>query len=185
LEFATLLRQTMKQGHAVGLHGNPRHARSLPALGREAKRLSVLSEAPVVQCRQHYLRIDPRSTLYNLDALGFKLDSSMGFNDRPGFRCGSCTPIRWWDLHRGQALRIRELAFSVGDFNLHDPTQFDVERSLAMVRGQAGWTLLAGGVMTLLFHELYFWEGDFPGHADFFSRALRDMERMGLRSLVP
>ncbi len=126
-----------------------------------------------------------RSTLRRLGELGFRLDSSVGFNDRPGFRCGSCIPIRWWDLHKNEALPLAELPFSAGDFTLHDPRSFDAERSRAQLRAQAGWTMLAGGVLTLLFHELYFWEGDFPGHADFFVQVLQDLEAMGLRSTQP
>lgn len=185
LEFASLLGDTLQRGHTVGLHGSPRHVRSLNDLGREAKRLQVLSGHPVTYSRQHYLRVDPKCTLNSLSALGFRVDSSLGFNDRPGFRCGSCIPIRWWDLHRHQGLPMAELPFSTGDFNLHNPASFQAERSRATIRTQAGWTMLAGGTLTLLFHELYFWEGDFPGHADFFSHVLSDLEGLGLRSILP
>jgi len=185
LEFASLLHETLQRGHSAGLHGNPRYYRSLAALGHEAKRLQLLAGSPVSFCRQHYLRVDPKNTLFALAALGFRVDSSLGFNDRPGFRCGSCIPIRWWDFHRNSPLPLSELPFSAGDFNLHDPSAFDAERSRALLRTQAGWTMLAGGILTLLFHELYFWEGDFPGHADFFSGVLTDLEGLGLRSTLP
>lgn len=185
LEFATLLQETLKRGHTAGMHGSPRHARSLTDLGREAARLQSLSGHPVNVSRQHYLRIDPKTTLHALSALGFRLDSSLGFNDRPGFRCGSCIPIRWWDFQRHESLPMAELPFSAGDFNLHNPSRFDTEHSRATLRTQAGWAMLAGGILTLLFHEIYFWEGDFPGHANFFSGVLSDLEGLGLRSTLP
>lgn len=185
MEFSALVEATLKQGHLAGLHGSPRHAKSPHRLAKETARLQKIIGAPLHHCRQHYLRIHPKITLHALDQLGYRIDSTLGFNDRPGFRCGSCIPIRWWDFHRNQALRLAELPFSVGDFNVHNPSQFHLERSRAIIRAQAGWTLLAGGILTLLFHELYFWEGDYPGHAHFFSSVLADLEGMGLRSTLP
>ena len=40
--------------------------------------------------RMHYLRIKWPTTLYFWEKAKFAYDSSMGYADLPGFRCGTC-----------------------------------------------------------------------------------------------
>ena len=183
-EYACLVKACIAQGHQVGLHGSPLHADDRAMLQQEKSALEALTAAPVLLHRQHYLRLVPSLTFRHLESLGMWLDSSMAFNARTGFRCGSCIPIPWWDLETGEALRLVELPLVAGDWTLHDPLRFNAQESLARIMALAEQVRLGGGILTLDFHELFF-SADYPGHADFYRAMLAKLHAEAWQSWLP
>ncbi|NLB64348.1 MAG: hypothetical protein GX801_09630 [Fibrobacter sp.] len=174
-EYRDLPRQVSEQGHYNGWHGSPLHAESLEDLTAEMQNWQkVVQKAPLIS-RQHFLRIFPGQTLNYLDKLGVKFDSSMGFNTRPGFRCGSAIPHKWWCFATQKALDIVEIPLILGDWNLHNPQKFDPEKSLQKALKYAQWVKLGGGIFSLDFHEIYFSQ-DYPGHGEFFSVLMQELQ---------
>lgn len=55
----------------------------------------------------HYLRWAQPTTLRALNAVGMRYDSTLGFADRPGFRCGTCFEYQAIDPVTHEALQIR------------------------------------------------------------------------------
>jgi hypothetical protein len=58
--------------------------------------------------RQHYLRVSMPETLEAQEAAGLRYDSSLGYADAAGFRCGTCYEFPVYSLHAGRTLAIRE-----------------------------------------------------------------------------
>jgi|GEM_PF-3320898 len=181
---ANAVRRVLESRHLVGLHGSPLHRNSPVKLSREKEVLEGVAQTSVRLHRQHYLSIVPGKTLRSLDAIGITLDSTMGFNGRTGFRCGSCIPIRWWDLQQNHALALVELPFVLGDWTLHDPLHFDVGTSLHKIQELLAQVQLAGGILTMIFHDLYF-ASDYPGHAEFFAQVLRMLAQQDCQAWSP
>ena len=50
----------------------------------------------ITNCRQHWLRFSLQHTWNIQDKLGFKLDATLGFNDKPGFRNSSALISKAW-----------------------------------------------------------------------------------------
>jgi len=182
--YARWLSEFAKAGHQNGLHGSPLHATHLAALTLEKKRLEALSKQAITLHRQHYLRIEPGTTFRFLERMGIRFDSTMAFNNRTGFRCGSCIPLPWWDIREARMMNLVELPLCVGDWTLHDPENFDATKSLPLVQQMADWAKLAGGILSIDFHELYF-AADYPGHADFFTQMIATLQQRGFKSWVP
>jgi hypothetical protein len=182
--YGRLVRQVAEAHHQNGLHSSPLHANSLSSLGAEKLRLETISGHPVLLNRQHYLRLVPGETFRHLSALGIKIDSTMGFNARTGFRCGSCLPLVWWDLENGCALDLIEMPFIAGDWTLHNPLHFNPEQSRHALWNLADQVKQAGGILTLDFHDLYF-SKDYPGHAEFHRSVLEGLWIRGWRDWHP
>jgi uncharacterized protein DUF7033 len=107
-----LVRSLHERGHEIGLHGSYHSFRDPAQLQREAQRLSrllVAANAPQAGFggRQHYLRWAPETAAY-LQLAGLQHDSTLGFADAPGFRCGTCHQYPLYDLVQRRALSLVE-----------------------------------------------------------------------------
>lgn len=81
----------------VGLHGSYTSSGVAGQLVRERAELEALLGGPADDHRFHYLRHRPVEAWPQLDAAGFRTDSSLGFAEHPGFRAGTAHPFRAWD----------------------------------------------------------------------------------------
>jgi hypothetical protein len=94
------LRQLRDEGFEIGLHGSYKSATDGELLRREKETLENLMGHTVEKTRQHWLRYDEGITPYIHEKL-FQYDSTLGWNDVPGFRNGCASRFRPYD-HRNQ-----------------------------------------------------------------------------------
>lgn len=111
-----LLRRIHSRGHQIGLHPSYNTFRNPSSLKSEARKLKhVCAEEGINQSewggRMHYLRWDQAETLCAWADAGMSYDSTLGYADRPGFRCGTCFEYPAFDpiSNKQIAIRIRPL----------------------------------------------------------------------------
>jgi hypothetical protein len=107
----SLLRDIHRRGHEIGFHPGYLSYDNEPQFIAELERLkSVLSEEGIHQeiarGRQHYLRWAAPVTPRLWEKSGLKCDSTLGFAEQPGFRCGTSRRFRMYDI---QARRSMDL----------------------------------------------------------------------------
>jgi len=108
------LRRIQARGHRIGIHpgyGAPRDpqeivSRTLANVRYFASKAGVRQE--LWGGRHHYLRWMGSSSWRAWQDAGLDYDSSVGFADLPGFRCGLCREFPVFDLLAGAPLRLRE-----------------------------------------------------------------------------
>jgi hypothetical protein len=93
--MCNLMRNIHERGHKVGLHPSYGTYQEPALISKEANRLrKVMDELDIKQeklgGRMHYLRWEQPKTLQAWNDAGMTYDSSLGYADRPGFRCGTC-----------------------------------------------------------------------------------------------
>ena len=88
-EYVTLLAQT---GAEVGIHGSYLTFNNSDLLRKEITVLEDILGDKVHSSRQHYLHFETDTTPKVLKDCGIKVDSTLGFNRRPGFRAGTSFP---------------------------------------------------------------------------------------------
>jgi hypothetical protein len=156
-----LLRSIHGRGHEIGLHGSYASAVDAERLGRERLALQrVLDEegidAPVRAGRQHYLRWCPHRTPRVLEEAGLEVDSTLGFADLPGFRCGSCREHPMYDLAAASTLRVRQQPLVCMEYSVLGATYLALDpdgeggRRIRSLRDACG---TVGGDFTLLWHN--------------------------------
>ncbi|HHY13016.1 MAG TPA: hypothetical protein GX529_10355, partial [Firmicutes bacterium] len=108
-----LLVRISEHGHEIGFHGSYHSYNNRMQVAEEVERFrQVLREEGIDQDilggRQHYLRWECPTTWDIWDQLGMDYDSTLGFADCVGFRCGTCYEYPVFDLVERQSLNLRE-----------------------------------------------------------------------------
>lgn len=159
-----LIRAIKVRGHAVGLHPSYGTYRDTTQLRREVDALRrVLDEerfdASELESRQHYLRWHTPTTARCLEAVGVHRDSTLGFADRPGFRCGVCFEFPLFDLKRGVPSTLKERPLIVMECSVMGANYMNLgatDKTLATMRYYHDVCRTFGGDFVLLWHNSYF-----------------------------
>lgn len=88
-----LIRSIIQRGHEVGLHPSYNTYLNPLRLKTEAERLKRVLNVELnngIGGRMHYLRWKHPETLQSWNDAGMEYDSTLGYADMPGFRCGTC-----------------------------------------------------------------------------------------------
>jgi hypothetical protein len=183
--YLRVLKDCLAAGKDVGLHGQVGLIDDAAGIRAEREKISGLSGAPVLLNRQHYLRWDADRTFAHLEPAGIRVDSTLGYNDTPGFRCGTAWPFLWFDVAADRPTRLLEVPLVFAEFQAYDPRACDVEAARALVARYLEAACRQGGVFTVLFHNDYFHEAEFPGNARVYADLIAQADARGLPDFDP
>jgi hypothetical protein len=107
-----LMTRINSRGHEIGLHPSYNCYQDKALILKEANNLkNTLEGLGLSQLkfggRMHFLRWSHPDTMYSLEAAGMGYDSTLGYADCPGFRCGTCFDYPAIDPIKKQMLNIR------------------------------------------------------------------------------
>jgi hypothetical protein len=102
------VRAIAARGHEVGLHPSYATAGDGALWKRERETLEGVLGKRARAGRQHFLRGETPATWRLWEENGLEHDSTLGFADEPGFRCGTCREFPLFDLERRRELSVRE-----------------------------------------------------------------------------
>ncbi len=143
------------KGWEVGLHGGYFSYDSAEAIKKEKRRLEKVLGRSVYGYRNHWLCFKVPDTWEHLKEAGFWYDTTIGYNDCPGFRNGMCYPFKPFNLNSGREIDIVEIPLAVMDCSL-----FGSARSPAVawetVKKLVDTVEKYNGVITLLWHNTIF-----------------------------
>jgi hypothetical protein len=159
-----LMYRISQRGHEIGLHPSYGTYQSPNLLKAEANRLRrIAGEEGIEQAvwggRMHYLRWEHPTTLRAWDDAGMAYDNSLGYADRPGFRCGTCFEYPAFDPIAGESLSLRIRPLIAMDTTILAPHylglgtgEFAKEKFEQLKRSCKA----VGGCFTLLWHNCQF-----------------------------
>lgn len=132
-EVKNILSKLTNGNHEIGLHPGFESWNDVKSLLAQKKALESASGKSVTAVRQHWLRFGWRQTWVAQEEAGLKLDTTLMFNDRPGFRNSSL--IRWnpWNPETGNSFKLEALPSILMDSHLYDYLELnDYERNKEM-----------------------------------------------------
>jgi hypothetical protein len=138
----------IKQGCEIGVHGID--AWHDPARGREElARIAAATKDAVVGIRMHWLLQDS-TTPCVLENAGFNYDSSVGYNETVGYRCGTTQVFR-----PPGSRTLLELPLHIQDGALFFSNRLDLSEQEAeqYCSSLIANTQSRGGVLTVLWHD--------------------------------
>jgi hypothetical protein len=147
-----LIRQIAER-FQVGIHPSFGSGISQEQVNVELKLLSQNMGKKITASRQHYLRVTLPETYRILSELGITHDYSMGYSDVVGFRAGTCTPFRFYDLMDEKVLPLTIVPFQVMDRALLQGLQCNPDEAVAKTLGMANSVKQVGGTFVTVWHN--------------------------------
>jgi hypothetical protein len=120
-----VLRRIHARAHRIGLHPSYLTYRDGARLQAEFASLRETCERLGIRQaewggRQHYLRFAIPATWRHYAAAGLAYDATLGFDDCPGFRCGTCYDFRVFDFEERRVLPLYERPLTAMEITLLD-----------------------------------------------------------------
>jgi hypothetical protein len=156
-----LMRRIHDRGHEIGLHASYGTYRNPVQMKKEADKLrQVMDEEGIKQdeigSRQHYLRWSTPETARHLEAAGIAYDTTLGFADHAGFRCGTCHEFPMFDVERQKALKLRQRPLILMEASVLSQKYMNMGYSVATLDYMKQLKTTChehGGTFTLLWHN--------------------------------
>jgi hypothetical protein len=150
---AQCLRDLRERGHEIGFHAGYYASDDVACFAREKSRVEdVLGSGPTGG-RQHYLRFRAPDTWRIWEAAGMTYDSTLGYADHEGFRCGTCHPFHPFDLEHERELVLTERPLIVMDRTLRQYRGLTPETGQERILTLAERCRRVNGTFTLLWHN--------------------------------
>ena len=156
-----LLQRIHARGHEIGLHTSYTSYQNMEQTRHESETLrKVMAEEGISQAviggRQHYLRWETPATARNLAASGMTYDTTLGYADSAGFRCGSCHEYPMFDPVKGEALSLRQRPLILMETTVISGQYMGFgysEETLKLMESYKQTCYKFGGNFTLLWHN--------------------------------
>lgn len=119
--YRRLFRSLQAGGWEVGLQAGYLTRCGQPSMEDQLRCLHCWSGCSIEGVRHHYLQLDPDEpmrTLASHGEAGLAYDTSVGFNDRRGFRAGTALPFHAFDPATGRPGSVVELPLTLSDMHL-------------------------------------------------------------------
>lgn len=147
------LRDLASRGHELGFHAGYRTSDNLETFLAEKSRVEAALKIAPRGGRQHYLRFDVSSTWKLWEKGGFAYDSTVGYAQHEGFRCGTCHPYVPFIMADDRQCELREVPLIVMDGTLKSYRQLTPEIGERAIIRLARRCKSVGGVFTMLWHN--------------------------------
>lgn len=129
----SLLHQLAEQGHRIGLHPGFEVWQDPKQIEAQRNLVGAAAGTRITHCRQHWLRFSWQDTWLAQQSAGLIHDSTLMFNDRPGFRNSSALCWQPYNPNQERAHLLKELPSVFMDSHFYDyETMSAAQRHAAM-----------------------------------------------------
>jgi hypothetical protein len=167
----------LNQGHEVGFHPGYHTFDDLECLATEKARLDKLLGTTKYGGRQHVLRFQVPITWRHWAQVGLTYDSTLGFADYEGFRCGTCHPFQPFDLIENGQLKLWEIPLITMDTTLRFYRRLTPAEGETQILKLARHCKRVNGTFTLLWHNSSLNQDWYPW-AVIYERTVRTLAKM-------
>ena len=138
---------------SLGLHPSFASNNSIKQLILEASRFKKMLNKDVVNSRQHYLVFEMPKTYEQLIDIGVENEYSMGYPDTLGFRAGTCTPFRFYNLTKNTVSEMMIHPFCIMDVTLKNYLNLTIPESIKVIDNMIEKVDLVGGQFVSVWHN--------------------------------
>jgi len=150
-----IIERIFKNQMIVGLHGGYESFNDSLILKREKEKVECATDCEIRMGRQHYLRFNIKTTFKTLESVGIKYDSTLGYNEQEGFRCGTCYEYQPFDFANDCAMKIIERPLIVMDNTLWAFKKYSKSEAYNKVMQLYLRCLAVGGNFIISWHNSY------------------------------
>jgi len=144
-----------QRGMVVGFHGGYETSTDSKQFAKEKKRIETAIGNKIVEGRQHYLRFDIHSSFKVWDDCGMEYDSTLGYAEREGFRCGTCHEYYPYDFENDREHTVKERPLIVMDTTLSDYQRYSITEAYNQMIKLYSRCKAVGGNFVALWHNSF------------------------------
>ena len=135
-----LIKKIKQRGHYIGFHPSYNAYNSTKQFQKEKKELENNLKTKIIFGREHFLRFEVPTTWQIWEDNGMEIDSTCGYADREGFRCGVCYSYSVFNILTRKKLALKEkpLVVMEGSFVSHQPdiSSENMEKKIIYLMGE-------------------------------------------------
>ncbi len=156
-EYRLLISELSKK-YKWGIHPSYYSFNNADLMQKEISGLFGITGKSPLRSRQHYLRLEFPCTYRLLSENGILEDYTMGWAENPGFRAGTCTPFKFYDIEKEQATSLKIFPFQIMDGSLCDYLQLMPDQACEYAQRVIKKVKDVNGTLITLWHNQSFSE---------------------------
>jgi Family of unknown function (DUF7033) len=146
-----------KRDHIIGFHPSYFTYNNSELWTEEYNGLCHATGIRINRGRQHYLRFEVPTTWQIWDDNNMEYDSTVGYAEKEGFRCGTCSTYSVYNILTRKKLRLKEMPLTLMELALmRYQKNVSASEFLQRTNKLMDTTRKYGGNFVLLFHNSYF-----------------------------
>lgn len=156
--YRSVIDEVQQRGHVVGWHPGYIAAIDQGVFQREHARIAQIvtdhgDDVRAIGGRHHYLRWSPTTSWDQWSEAGLGFDSSVGFADGVGFRCGTSHPYPVFSLANRRELDLVEAPLHIMECGLERECSGDLKEMRLRAETILNRTAVVGGECVVLIHN--------------------------------
>ncbi len=152
-ELMTTLKSLSERGWGIGIHPGYHTWNNVDALKAERHALEVRLDRDITHCRQHWLRFSWQETWKAQSRSGLKVDATLGFNDRAGFRNGAAIRHSPYGQAGHGVLNFEAMPMVAMDSHFFDTGILTHEERQALLDRYLNELRFVGGEAAIVWHQ--------------------------------
>lgn len=151
-----LMKKLEAQGHEVGFHGSFNSYNDYEIFASEKAKLDRVVSNKRYGGRQHYLRWKTPESWRIWEKAGMLYDTTLGYPDHEGFRCGICLPFKPFDVLEDRVLDLWEMPLAMMDASFMNYRSLSLDEISEAIDRLIGSVVKHNGLLVTLWHSNYF-----------------------------
>jgi len=147
------IKKMHKDGWSIGLHQSFDAWKDKERMKKEKENLESALGYTVITCRQHWLRFSFKDTWKTQQAVGFKQDTTLGFNDRPAFRNAAAVNYFPWDKKSDKPMQIEVIPMMLMDSHIYDYAHIDEKNIFNEIDKWINEVKFVFGKISVIWHQ--------------------------------
>ncbi len=150
--FRNLIKEISGKAY-TGIHPSVRSNYDPGRILKEKKRLEQITGYQITKSRQHYLVVKFPGTFENLIKYGINEDYSLGYHDGYGFRAGTCTPFKFYNIVREKITDLKLIPFQIMDVTMNNYLNLTPDNAIFECKRLIEETKKVQGTFVSLWHN--------------------------------
>lgn len=178
-----MMTRLLAEGFEVGIHGTIQSATDQEAMNCTVKNLQRVLAENVAGIRQHFLRYQTPRTAQIQENTGLVYDATLGFAEHEGFRNSYCWPFKLYDFENDRILNVWQIPLTMMDVTMFGYRKLGFEEIHVSLQELVREVQKFKGIFSLLWHNSFFDEYEYPGITRFYLQQLDYIRSLGLEGI--
>jgi len=123
----------LKNQSEIGIHPSFFSFKNPKQIKVEVERLNKIAEQTTSLSRNHFLRFSVSETYNHLLNIDITSDYSMGYHDAVGFRAGTCSSFKFFDIKNNKITNLKIIPFAYMDGVLKDRLKLNDKEAIEKI----------------------------------------------------